>query len=92
MATDASSPGYIKIDQLSKTLGITMPTLRRWEKNQSMPPSIRFGGRIRFWKVSTLKQWITTLESIPATMQDEVCQGLEAASQNNVNINPKEKK
>lgn len=81
MATHSNSPGFIKIDKLSETIGVPMPTLRRWERNQSMPASIRFGGRIRYWKLAILKQWIETLESIPRDMRSEVLAGLEAASQ-----------
>jgi len=83
MPAHSNSPGFIPINKLSKTLGIAMPTLRRWEKNESMPASIRFGGRIRYWKVETLKRWIATLESIPKEMQNEVLAGLEAAAQDN---------
>jgi hypothetical protein len=50
-----------------------------------MPASIRFGGRIRYWKVSLLKRWISTLESIPKELQAEVLAGLEAAAQDNFN-------
>jgi hypothetical protein len=46
-----------------------------------MPASIRFGGRIRYWKMAILKLWIETLESIPKEMQAEVLQGLETAAQ-----------
>ena len=81
MATHSNSPGFIKIDKLSETIGVPMPTLRRWENNGSMPASTRFGGRIRYWKVSILKRWLETLESIPKEMQAEVLQGLETAAQ-----------
>ena len=85
MATNSSSPGFIKIDRLSETIGVPMQTLRRWDRNESMPASIRFGGRIRYWKVSLLKRWISTLESIPKELQAEVLAGLEAAAQDNFN-------
>ena len=81
MAMRSSSSGFIKIDKLSEVLGVQMPTLRRWEKNASMPASIRFGGRIRYWKVAILKRWIATLTSLPKEIQEEVWQGLEAAAQ-----------
>ena len=81
MAMRSSSSGFIKIDKLSEVLGVQMPTLRRWEKNASMPASIRFGGRIRYWKVAILKRWIATLESLPAEMQEEVWQGIAAAAE-----------
>ena len=81
MATQSNSPGFIPINKLSETLGITMPTLRRWERNGSMPASIRFGGRIRYWNTGILKVWIKSLESIPKEMQAEVLQGLETATQ-----------
>ena len=83
MAMRSNSPGFIKIDKLSETIGVPMPTLRRWERNESMPASIRFGGRIRYWKVSILKRWIETLESIPKELQAEVLAGLESAAQTN---------
>lgn len=81
MATHSNSPGFIPINKLSETIGVPMPTLRRWERNGSMPASIRFGGRIRYWKMAILKLWIETLESIPKEMQAEVLQGLETAAQ-----------
>ena len=84
MATHSNSPGFIPINKLSETLGIAMPTLRRWERNGSMPASIRFGGRIRYWKMAILKLWIETLESIPKEMQEEVLAGMEAAAQDNL--------
>lgn len=83
MATHSNSPGFIPINKLSETLGIAMPTLRRWERNGSMPASIRFGGRIRYWKMAILKLWIDSLESIPKDQRAEVFQGLEAAAQTN---------
>ena len=79
MATH-NSPGFIPINKLSETLGIGMPTLRRWEKNASMPASIRFGGRIRYWPLATLKRWVATLDCLPAEMIKEVWQGLETAA------------
>jgi len=86
------SPGFIKIDKLSEAIGVPMPTLRRWERNESMPPSLRFGGRIRYWKVTTLKRWLATLDTIPESMQAEVWEGLQAAAiANNVNENQKDK-
>lgn len=81
MAMRSNSSGFIKIDKLSEVLGVQMPTLRRWEKNASMPASIRFGGRIRYWKVAILKRWIATLESLPPEMQAEVWQGIAAAAE-----------
>ena len=81
MAMRSNSPGFIPINKLSETIGVPMPTLRRWERNGSMPASIRFGGRIRYWKMAILKLWIETLESIPKEMQAEVLQGLETAAQ-----------
>ena len=81
MAMRSNSSGFIKIDKLSEVLGVQMPTLRRWEKNASMPASIRFGGRIRYWKVAILKRWIATLESLPAEMQEEVWAGIAAAAE-----------
>ena len=81
MPSDSNSSRFIPIHKLSALLGIPLPTLRRWEKNDSMPASIRFGGRIRYWKVSILKRWIATLTSLPKEMQEEVWQGLEAAAQ-----------
>ena len=80
MPAHSNSSGFIKIDQLSETIGVPMPTIRRWERNGSMPASIRFGGRIRYWKVATLKQWIETLESIPKDQQAEVWDGIQSAS------------
>lgn len=84
MTTHSNSPGFIKIDKLSETIGVPMPTLRRWENNGSMPASTRFGGRIRYWKVSILKRWLETFERIPKEMQEEVLAGMEAAAQDNL--------
>ena len=81
MAMRSNSPGFIPINKLSETLGIAMPTLRRWERNGSMPASIRFGGRIRYWKTAILKLWIESLESMPKEVQAEVLQGLETSTQ-----------
>ena len=80
MATH-NSPGFIPINKLSETLGIAMPTLRRWERNGSMPASTRFGGRIRYWNMGILKSWLKSLETIPKEMQAEVLQGLETSTQ-----------
>lgn len=81
MPSDSNSSRFIPIHKLSALLGIPLPTLRRWEKNETLPASTRFGGRIRYWKVSILKRWIATLTSLPKEMQEEVWQGLEATAQ-----------
>jgi len=83
MATHSNSPGFIPINKLSETLGIAMPTLRRWERNGSMPASTRFGGRIRYWNMGILKSWLKSLETIPKEMQAEALAGLESAAQDN---------
>ncbi len=80
MPNSSNSSRFIPIHKLSALLGIPLPTLRRWEKNDSMPASTRFGGRIRYWKISILKRWIATLTSLPKEMQEEVWQGLETAA------------
>jgi len=80
MPNSSNSSRFIPIHKLSALLGIPLPTLRRWEKNDSMPASTRFGGRIRYWKISILKRWIATLTSLPKEMQAEVWQGLETAA------------
>lgn len=92
MQSSIISAGFIPIQKLSRLLGIPMPTLRRWERVNSMPQSIRFGGRIRYWEVATLKKWIGTLKRIPADLQNELFQKLEVATQESQDINPKEKK
>lgn len=86
MSAQIISSGFIPINKLSETIGVPMPTLRRWERSGSMPASIRFGGRIRYWKVAILKVWIESFESMPKDKQAEVWGGIQSvAAQNNKN-------
>jgi len=86
MSAQIISSGFIPINKLSETIGVPMPTLRRWERNGSMPASTRFGGRIRYWKVAILKVWIESFESMPKDKQAEVWGGITSvAAQNNKN-------
>lgn len=78
--SESEITGYIPIQKLSAVLGISKATLRRWERVKTMPQSIRFGGRIRFWKLETIRKWIETLESVPIEMHQELMSNLEKAA------------
>lgn len=55
-AESAPLPQFIGIQELSKKLGISIMTARRWEQNGTLPQSIRLGKtQHRRWNLDEVK-------------------------------------
>lgn len=52
---------FIRVKELSQTLGVSSVTIWRWRQQKIIPEPISLGARIIGWEQSTIDEWLAGL-------------------------------